>query len=820
MQNLTVNLIVLDYPVCAVAEGKKNPILPDWQNNPLKKEDAEKGYTIVLKDGNPVAYDIKNCSAGIICGIGEHPVYGLDFDIPQDAAFAKAVREDLMDIAGLFATMRVGQAPKFLVPVTSEPGLTKTTTAFYVNPNFVDESGKPVRARFEFLGKGQQFVACGVHERTKKPYEWQALGDCSPEKIPAAKDLPVITPEDIERCKAIFAEKAALFGWKPEGEVPQSSGDFQEASDAELTPNRPLENVSLSDVRQWLFALDKTVADPRDKWIEIGMMLHHQFNGDVAAMCLWDEWSQQSPKYTPGCCEKEWATFHDDHSHPLKTIKTLRWLYFQTEWGRFEQRSKEFTQKGRAARMYIVNRGTLALSPLSQVWRGWDGRHWKVLPEVAVEAKADEILGWRFREDIEKGDYDEETRKIGLKLLARWQTAKEAKQLVLAAAQLPPFWVDDEKFDADPNIFGVGNGDINLTTGEFLRPDSTRCVATFTDICYDVGARCPRWEKALLDCFEGDHKKVAYIQRICGYAMLGKPRLDALFIFVGGGQNGKTTVLNVIKRIFGQHGDTMSLDTLFDAGSTNRGGGTRGDLVKLKGKRLASASESNDGAKLTGATLKQLTSLDGVSARGPYMKVPITFTPTWVTFLTTNFRPEIRDMDDGTWRRIHFVEFKHAFKGDDCDTKLAEKLEPEMSGILNWCIAGAVEINRRISAGGDADKVLEEPEEFLQAKNSYRLEQDLVGQWLDDRCILDAEAETPVLDAYSSFRSWMDRNGRTESRTQTWLTRQLSGKNINWRKTRRKAGNDYIGIRMYQGIRLRDDELAPPSAKDEIEDLF
>ena len=90
----------------------------------------------------------------------------------------------------------------------------------------MDESGKPVRARFEFLGKGQQFVACGVHERTKKPYEWQALGDCSAEKIPSAKNLPAITKEDIDRCKAIFAEKAALFGWKPEGETPQSSGDF------------------------------------------------------------------------------------------------------------------------------------------------------------------------------------------------------------------------------------------------------------------------------------------------------------------------------------------------------------------------------------------------------------------------------------------------------------------------------------------------------------------------------------------------------------------------------------------------------------------
>ena len=807
MSNLTVNLIELDYPVCAVAEGKKNPILPDWQNNPLKKEEAEKGYAVVLKDGNPTAYDIKNCSAGIICGIGEYPVYGLDFDIPQDAAFAKAVREDLMDIVGLFATMRVGQAPKFLVPVTSEPGLTKTTTAFYVNPNFVDESGKPTRARFEFLGKGQQFVACGVHERTKKPYEWQALGDCSAEKIPAAKDLPAITKEDIDRCKAIFAEKAALFGWKPEGEVPQSSGDFQEASESELTPNRPLENVGIDDVRRWLFTLDKTMADPRDKWIEIGMMLHHQFNGDVVALYLWDEWSQQSPKYTPGCCEKEWATFHDDHSHPLKTIKTLRWLYFQTEGGRFERRASELNQKGRAARMYTANRGTLAFAPTSRTWRGWDGRHWKVLSDAEMEAKADEVLGWRLREDLENGGYDEETKKIGLKLQARWQNAKEAKQVVLAATQLPPFWVEDDKFDRDYRFFGVANGDINLETGEFLDPDPARGVTTFTDIWYSKDADCPLWKQSLLKCFDGNQKKVDYFQRVCGYAMLGYPCLDALFIVIGGGSNGKTTVLNAIKRVFGAYGDTMSLDTLFDAGTAARGGGTRSDLMALRGKRLATASESNDGARLTGATLKQLTSLDDISARAPYAKTQTTFKPTWVTFLTTNYRPEIKDTDDGTWRRVHIIEFKHKFEGTDCDTQLAEKLEPEIPGILRWCIAGAVEVFKRIKAGGDADAVLEEPQDFKAAKDAFRTEQDVVLEWLEARCIIDPTTEVPVTDAYLSFKNWLASTGRNENRTQSWLTRQLSGKNITWRKTMRKNPGGNVNVRLYKGFRLADDAV-------------
>lgn len=44
-------------------------------------------------------------------------------------------------------------------------------------------------------------------------------------------------------------------------------------------------------------------------WIQVGLALYHEFQGDEWALQLWDEWSQKSQKYEEGACETKWPTF-------------------------------------------------------------------------------------------------------------------------------------------------------------------------------------------------------------------------------------------------------------------------------------------------------------------------------------------------------------------------------------------------------------------------------------------------------------------------------------------------------------------------------
>jgi hypothetical protein len=56
----------------------------------------------------------------------------------------------------------------------------------------------------------------------------------------------------------------------------------------------------------YLSALSSYRADDYDDWVAVGMALHSVSDSLLAD---WDNWSQQSQKYSPGCCEKKWKSF-------------------------------------------------------------------------------------------------------------------------------------------------------------------------------------------------------------------------------------------------------------------------------------------------------------------------------------------------------------------------------------------------------------------------------------------------------------------------------------------------------------------------------
>src|SRR5690606_456290 len=115
----------------------------------------------------------------------------------------------------------------------------------------------------------------------------------------------------------------------------------------------------------------------------------------------------------------------------------------------------------------------------------------------------------------------------------------------------------------------------------------------------------------------------------------------------------------------------------------------RADVAALVGKRIVTASETSQHARLNESRLKELTGGGQLTGRWLYQN-EFTFDPTHKIFLATNHLPAVDDRTDGLWRRVRVIPFNVEFEGANRADRLSESLRAERPGTLRWAVEGAV----------------------------------------------------------------------------------------------------------------------------------
>src|SRR6185503_4545593 len=103
----------------------------------------------------------------------------------------------------------------------------------------------------------------------------------------------------------------------------------------------------------------------------------------------------------------------------------------------------------------------------------------------------------------------------------------------------------------------------------------------------------------------------------------------------------------------------------------------------LRGARLVTASETEEGRAWAESRIKQLTGGDKISAR--FMRQDFfEFTPQFKLTIIGNHKPVLHNVDEAARRRFNVVPFVH--KPAKPDRELEQKLLQEAPGILQWMI--------------------------------------------------------------------------------------------------------------------------------------
>jgi putative DNA primase/helicase len=337
--------------------------------------------------------------------------------------------------------------------------------------------------------------------------------------------------------------------------------------------------------------------------------------------------------------------------------------------------------------------------------------------------------------------------------------------------------------DAQPWLLNCQAGTIDLRTGalrEHRRDD-------YLTKCTPVGWSTDEptlWLGFLNRIFAGNRNLIEFVRRLMGISLVGEVQEHILPILFGTGANGKSVLITTWMGMLGEYA-TKAPATLLMA-SKSKSHPT--EIANLHGRRLVAASETDDGCRLSEALVKDLTGGEILSARR--MKEDFWhFKPSHTLVLSTNHKPIIRGTDNGIWRRILFIPFNITIPKEEQDRELATKLRDELPAILHWTVAGCLDWQRN---------GLQPPKDVLAATSMYRDDMDVLGQFIDQCCIVAPDAEIAAGELYGRYKSWAQ--GRSEYvQTQTAFGSRLSERGfVNDRATR----GEHRGRTIWHGLAL------------------
>jgi len=303
--------------------------------------------------------------------------------------------------------------------------------------------------------------------------------------------------------------------------------------------------------------------------------------------------------------------------------------------------------------------------------------------------------------------------------------------------------LERKNFDSIPNIACVRNGVLDLVTSE-LKPHSPEyLLLRQLPVKYNSGKSAKGIGKFLDEVVSDNDKKL--IVQFLGFLLTNGYKFHKALLFVGSGNNGKTTLAEVIRTFLGANNvSTVSLQDLCNDRFASSD--LYGKLANIKSELSAASVKEIDKFKL-------IVGGDMIDGQRKY-KDRFHFYNNAKVIFTCNEIPQAPNADDAYYNRWIIVYFPNKFVGSRDNTNLREQLtiEDEMSGLLNMALVGYKELitNNRFAYDDDPKSV----------KKQYCLySSDTINRFVRDRLSLDSDKWITKEEIYKSYKLYCIEEG-------------------------------------------------------------
>lgn len=395
--------------------------------------------------------------------------------------------------------------------------------------------------------------------------------------------------------------------------------------------------------------------------------------------------------------------------------------------------SLELTEDAVALAFAERHRDELRYCHSSGAWYVWVGTHWR---------QNGDGIAFSWARDLVRRMNREATFR------SREMTGKAAfaRAVEYYAQRDRAFAVTADVWDPSPFSLGTPGGVVELETGRMRAARQGDMITMQTGVApAPPGTPCDRWLAFLDDATGRDDDLIRFLQLWCGYCLTGSVQEHALVFLYGPGGNGKSVFLNTVARVLGDYCRAAPMDTF----AASHGDRHPADLAMLRGARLVTATETEEGRAWAESRIKQMTGGDPVTAR--FMRKDFfTYKPQFKLTLAGNHKPGLRNVDEAARRRFNIVPFIR--KPTAPDPMLEQHLRDELPAILRWMIDGCIDWQ---------EHGLPRPSAVAAATDEYFEAQDTFGRWMAERCDRGEGLSEAPGQLLRSFLEWAHENGES-----------------------------------------------------------
>lgn len=386
-------------------------------------------------------------------------------------------------------------------------------------------------------------------------------------------------------------------------------------------------------------------------------------------------------------------------------------------------------------------------------WLRWDGKRWR--------SDSTGLVYERIRELVRKAveGLPSERSTANASFVAGIERLLRTDQRIV---------VMPEQLDSDPWLLNTQNGIVELKTGRVMPHDPKAMCTCIAGSAVDANEGAELWREFLRGVTQGDALLEAYLQRVAGYCATGATTEDVLVYLFGIGANGKGSFAEALAHVLGDYARVFPAEVLMES----KGERHPTELAQFMGVRFALTSEPSSNAAWNDSRVKSLTGDTTISAR--YMRGDFfTFPRTHKTIVIGNHMPRLSAVTNAIRRRVQMVPFRAVFQQSP-GIGMRERLKAEAGGaILAWIVQGA----RDWQSAGTAP-----PAVVSDMTTEYLEDEDLIGQWIGERCERQAAAFERSSDLHRNYSAWCEGQG-VRPKSNSALSEHLSSAGFKKRKT-------------------------------------